>query len=114
MMEEDPMAAVMNVKGTWIAHQSNGANVTFNLDRQDLLLTGSASVSPGGAQSQTLNGRISDTQFLVTVKWNANSTGEYNGTFGIDGRLTGHTFDVNNPSSQAFWFSDRGFSLEQQ
>jgi hypothetical protein len=35
--------SVFNVEGTWVAHQSNGTDVSFNLIRNDVLLTGSAS-----------------------------------------------------------------------
>ena len=100
--------SVFNVEGTWVAHQSNGTDVSFNLIRNDVLLTGSASFN--GPGSQNLNGRLSDNRIVITVTWNANSVGEYNGFFGVDDRLTGHTFDLKHPESQAIWYTTQPFS----
>lgn len=101
--------AVYAVEGSWVAHQSNGFDVTFNLRRTDhLLLTGSATHT-GGGQSRSLNGRLADNRIVMTVEWGPGSVGEYNGVFGVDDRLTGHTFDIRNPGSQATWFTTQGF-----
>ena len=100
--------SVYAVEGTWVAHQSNGIDVTFNLTRDDVLLSGSARFN--GTQSQDLKGRLSDNRIVITVTWNANSAGEYNGFLGVDDRLTGHTFDLRNPSQQATWFTTQGFT----
>lgn len=36
--------------------------------------------------------------------------GRYNGHFGLDNRLTGHTFDESDPSSSATWFTETAFT----
>jgi hypothetical protein len=100
--------SVYAVEGSWVAFQSNGPQVTFNLTRDGVLLSGTASYS--GGNSQDLKGRLSDNRIVITVTWNANSVGEYNGFFGVDDRLTGHTFDLNHPESQATWFTTQGFT----
>jgi hypothetical protein len=45
----------------------------------------------------------------IVVDWNQGSRGKYVGSFDLSGRLSGITFDLANPSSQAPWFSDRLF-----
>lgn len=44
-----------------------------------------------------------------TVGWNHGPVGRYTGVRGPDHRLSGTTFDLTNPSSQATWFTDRTF-----
>ena len=44
--------------------------------------------------------------FVYTVDWNNNGRGgQYSGTFDGEGRLSGVTFDIDNPGSQATWFA---------
>ena len=101
--------SVYAVEGSWVAYQSNGFVLTFNLTRTDeVLLTGSASY--GNTVNQDLKGRVSDRAILMTVTWGPGSVGEYNGFFGIDDRLTGHTFDLENSGSQATWYTTQGFT----
>ena len=95
------------VEGTWVAYQSNGPVITFNLTRDDMLLTGSASYA--GGQSTDLRGRVTDNAIVMTITWRADSVGEYNGTFGVDDRLYGHTFDLREPGQQATWYTTQGF-----
>ena len=47
---------------------------------------------------------------VVTVTWSNGSVGEYNGTLGLDGRLSGHTFDVRHRENQATWFTETPFT----
>ena len=50
----------------------------------------------------------------LLVHWTDGNVGEYHGTFspflpGQGSRLTGYTFDVRNPNSQATWRSNDFF-----
>jgi hypothetical protein len=55
------------------------------------------------------NGEVSDSQFLFTITWNNGTKGQYNGNFGLSGRLTGITFDLNHPEVQATWHISKEF-----
>ena len=59
------MSSVFAVEGSWVAL---GPVITFNLTRDGVLLSGSASYS--GGQSQDLKGRLSDNRIVMTVTWN--------------------------------------------
>ncbi|GJE42064.1 hypothetical protein [Methylobacterium soli] len=97
-----------NVGGNWNAVQSNGPIVNFRLQQNDDRLQGVGTHS-NGSVSGTGNGSVSDTGFLFVIDWSNGSKGEYNGSFGLDGRLTGITFDRNQPDSQATWHSTKVF-----
>ncbi|WP_374775469.1 hypothetical protein OG756_24100 [Streptomyces sp. NBC_01310] len=43
------------------------------------------------------------------VGWNHGPVGRYTGVRGPDGRLSGTTVDLTNPSSQASWYTQRSF-----
>ena len=50
----------------------------------------------------------------LMINWSDGNRGEYHGTFspflpGLGSRLTGYTFDVRSPNSQATWRSDDYF-----
>jgi hypothetical protein len=96
-----------DVSGQWHATQSNGPVVTFDL-REDANggLTGSARFSD---DSGVGDGEVSDSAFFFRVRWNGGPVGDYHGSFGLDGRLTGITFDERNAASQAFWHSNKTF-----
>jgi hypothetical protein len=95
-----------DVSGRWQAKQTNGPLVTFDMQQDGETLHGTAAFD---GNSGTGRGRVAGNGFLFTVDWNGPSVGEYNGTFGLDGRLTGHTFDLSDPASQAGWVSLREF-----
>jgi hypothetical protein len=98
-----------DVTGEWIAHQSNGLDVTFVIRPTDgdfTVLDVEASHSGDKAAGK---GQVSGDSFLVTVDWERGPVGRYTGTFGFDGRVSGATFDMANPSSQATWFSQQKF-----
>jgi hypothetical protein len=44
---------------------------------------------------------------VLDITW-SNARGRYEGTFHPDGTLTGITFDIQHPQSQATWFCDFG------
>jgi hypothetical protein len=101
--------AELNVGGEWIAHQDNGFDVHFNLRQNGNQVRGSATVTPGNNSSERVTGEVSGNDFHVVVFWHGGSSGDYSGELGADKRLRGLTFDVNNPKSQANWFSEREF-----
>jgi hypothetical protein len=108
--------AMKNVSGEWAASQSNDERVRFDL-RQDPNgnLSGTALNKDGTMQSVHLEGRVTDSDFLAIVTWNTGAVGEYNGRFGLQfgqtakRRLTGVSFDRNDVTVQASWFSEDGF-----
>ncbi len=102
--------------GAWTANQSNNWGTRFNLDQTNSgQLSGDATAFPLGGGDEMF-GTVDSSDSLVqgnrvqiVVDWNQGSRGQYNGTFDLGGRLSGNTFDLANPSSQATWFSDRTF-----
>jgi len=111
------------VGGQWTAFQSNRSTATFHLKQDDNgTLTGdgeqptaSATTSSGGTlRGRVEGGRVEGNSFVVTIDWDpigpdVGPRGEYSGTFNPEGRLTGLAYDINNPGSQAFWFSGGSF-----
>jgi hypothetical protein len=110
--------AGFKIDGQWIAHQSNGFDVRFDLKvttGQDSnghvrpLVHGNATQTAQGVGGDVKDGFLSETELNVVVNWQGGARGEYFATFGGDGRLRGLTRDVDHPESQATWFSDRQF-----
>jgi hypothetical protein len=95
--------------GEWRGIQTN-ATVAFDL-RQDQngALTGDA--QHGNTDGDVLGGsRVDGSFFVCRVSWgDGSSVGNYQGTFGPDGSLTGVTFDEKHPNNQALWHADRTF-----
>jgi len=102
--------------GAWTAHQSNGFGTRFNLDQTNNgQLSGDATAFPLGGGDEMF-GTVDNSGSLVrgdrvqiVVDWNQGSRGKYVGSFDLSGRLSGISFDLANPSSQATWFSDKLF-----
>src|SRR5262245_1834042 len=99
---------VRRVSGRWKLKQSNGPLVDMNInpyadsDGNGIAsFNGVASYSGG---SGTLRGRANFDSIEFRVNW-GDTTGQYTGRVGLDNRLTGHTFDVNNTESTATWFT---------
>ena len=101
--------AELQVGGRWIAHQSNGFDVDFDLHQIGRALKGSASHHGGSIEGDVRSGQVSGSEFHVVVLWSNGSKGDYSGAVGPDGRLRGLTFEVDNRESQAKWFSDKQF-----
>ncbi len=98
------------VGGRWDVHQSNGYHVIFEIgqhppDGQDLV--GSATLDDGTTGGGS--GRVQGNQFHFRVEWPNGSVGIYNGTFALDGRISGISFDETHPESQATWWSGANF-----
>jgi hypothetical protein len=95
--------------GTWDALQSNGFRATFHIDDvRNGTFGGTASHSNGKVRGHG-EGIVEGNRFHFRVEWNNGTVGVYNGTFGLDGVLTGITFDEARPSSQATWRSNTAF-----
>jgi hypothetical protein len=93
----------VNNPPSWIIFQSNGINMNVTLSQDSVgMLSGVAATST--ATSKNLTGQVSDDEFFMRVFWDgSDSVGNYRGTFGLDNRLSGTTFDETHPSSSATW-----------
>jgi hypothetical protein len=101
--------APRDASGQWTIQQSNGWRVDVTLTQQSAELTGSAFTFNDGDEdnSRELEGTVFDTGLVLDITW-SNARGRYEGTFHPDGTLTGVTFDIQHPQSQATWFCDFG------
>jgi hypothetical protein len=112
------------VRGQWVAIQSNGWQVTFDLEQTDgtVGVSGQATarhpthskVMKGAGSGMVSPGHVtSGHQFHFEVSWDGDGgRATYVGTFGLDKRLTGVTFPPGNAGAQASWFSDRTFRID--
>lgn len=90
------MPQFFDVSGEWDAYQSNGYVVHFfnmqqspRADNPSILdLKGRASHSSGAVEGR-VEGALSEAQLNVTVFWDNETEGIYEGTFGIIGGLPG-------------------------
>jgi hypothetical protein len=94
-----------DINGQWTITQSNGFEVMFDIVQDgEGNLHGSGQVI--GGREANASGRLEGDAFVYTIDWNNNGKGgEYSGRFDPFGRLSGITFDLDNPSSQATWFA---------
>lgn len=93
--------------GVWDIYQSN-AFLTVRLTQDDNgNLYGSA--VQGDMVGTLLNGAVDGQNIYFTISWSNGAVGRYTGVRGTDGRLSGTTFDLNNPSNQATWVTSRTF-----
>ncbi|MQS38988.1 hypothetical protein [Streptomyces katsurahamanus] len=95
--------------GTWQIYQSNRQVVTVNVTQDSSgRLYGSAY---HGSTSATIEyGAVVDgTSISFNLSWSNGARGRYTGNLGADRRLSGITFDLNHPSSQATWSTTRVF-----
>ncbi|KOU13151.1 hypothetical protein ADK52_38900 [Streptomyces sp. WM6372] len=100
-------AAAFNAGGVWTIYQSN-ATVRVDL-RQDGSGNLYGSTSSGNTVGTVQEGSVNGNDIYFVVQWNHGPKGRYTGSLGPDRRLSGTTYDMNNPSSQATWRSDRTF-----
>lgn len=103
-----------NVEGPWMLVQSNGFRVSVDIaqarDPSGRLTDGpfhGAAQVVGGAEAN-LNGELSGDSFEFEVDWPNGTRGKYEGNFDAREFLSGVTFDLANPTSQATWFQDLG------
>jgi hypothetical protein len=107
------MAAIMDVSGSWDIVQDNGFRVPITVTQTDDRLSATASHSNGQVLSTEATGFVNGPEFQITITWNNQTKGQYNGTFtrgnfdsAPNGFLKGRTKDLNNPGSEAGWFSE--------
>ena len=105
--------AEFDVSGEWRVFQNNGWIVDLDMNQDGTQLGGDADTHPaaggGSTDGDIVSGSVSGNQFTMTINWANGPRGQYNGTFGADGRLSGHSFDLANPLSQALWVSEGTF-----
>jgi hypothetical protein len=92
--------------GKWIMDQSNAPHISLFLGAADGAgnFTGFASWE---GNSGDINGTITGPDVVFFIHWSFGHTGRYNGHLGPDGRWSGVTVDLNDPSSQATWVAHR-------
>jgi hypothetical protein len=98
-----------DISGVWNATQSNGPVVQFHLNQNGSSFDGWAQYSDVRGDLQQ-SGELSDGEFHCVVFWENGPVGDYQARFGMDGRLRGSTYDVNDPVNQALWHSQKQFS----
>ncbi|MGB8943030.1 MAG: hypothetical protein WCD21_22740 [Streptomyces sp.] len=55
------------------------------------------------------NGSVDGSNISFTIGWSNGLRGRCVGSLGLDRRLSGATFDLTHPGSQATWFTPRTF-----
>ncbi|MGW3208944.1 hypothetical protein [Streptomyces sp. NPDC001135] len=93
--------------GVWDIYQSN-AFLTVKLSQDDSGNLYGPAVQ-GDMVGTLLNGAVDGQNIYFTISWSNGAVGRYTGVRGVDGRLSGTTFDLNNPASQATWVTKRTF-----
>ncbi|MFE9633807.1 hypothetical protein [Streptomyces sp. NPDC006463] len=100
-------APAFNAAGVWYLFQTNATvRVDLTQDASGRLF---GTVSSGNTVGTLREGSVDGNNIYFTVGWNHGPVGRYTGVRGPDGRLSGTTVDLNNPSSQASWFTERRF-----
>uniref|UniRef100_A0AAU2UWF0 Uncharacterized protein n=1 Tax=Streptomyces sp. NBC_00003 TaxID=2903608 RepID=A0AAU2UWF0_9ACTN len=101
-------APAFNASGTWQLVQSNSTTTTLNVTQDGSgTLFGTASYSD--AVGTIENGSVDGSNISFTIGWSNGLRGRYVGSLGFDRRLSGTTFDLTHPTSQATWFTPRTF-----
>ncbi len=93
--------------GVWYLFQTN-ATVRVDLT-QDASGRLYGTVSSGSTVGTLREGSVDGNNIYFVVGWNHGPVGRYTGVRGPDGRLSGTTVDLTNPSSQASWYTQRSF-----
>ncbi|TQF02587.1 hypothetical protein E6W39_10335 [Kitasatospora acidiphila] len=100
-------SAGFNASGSWDIFQTN-ATVHVNI-RQDSDGSLYGSASSGNTVATLQDGAVDGENIHFTLAWSQGPLGRYTGVRGADGRLSGTTVDLHNPSSQSSWFTQRTF-----
>lgn len=97
-----------NASGIYTLFQSRGGNVQINVTQDGSgRLFGSAAY---GSTAGTIEaGSVDGFKIFFVIGWFNGTRGRYDGSLAGDRRLSGITFDLNHPSSQATWFTGRTF-----
>jgi hypothetical protein len=105
-----PMAR--DVDGAWQLAQSNGFTVEVDIVQPrdgsgnlgDGDVHGGAKIVEGGSGEANLEGNLAGDALEFRVHWPNGAVGQYSGRYDASGSLSGVTFDIANPGSQATWF----------
>ncbi|MEU9717667.1 hypothetical protein [Streptomyces sp. NPDC047976] len=96
-----------NAGGVYEIYQSNATvHVDFSQNAEGRLF---GSVRSGNTVGNVREGSVDGQQIYFVIAWSHGPVGRYTGTRGPDGRLSGTTYDLTNPSSQATWRTERRF-----
>jgi len=95
----------------WEIFQGNGYNVSVDIHRDQLdgYSTFAVSASQSDGSTGSGEGIVKGDDFHMRIQWNNHTAGVYNGRFGLDGSITGVTFDELHPENVATWRSSRQF-----
>jgi hypothetical protein len=94
---------VANFDRPWDAFQSNTSEpIHFHTRQFSQVVVGSARFN---GNSGDVDGQVRGNLVNFVVNWHNGTKGEYHGSIGFNGRVTGNTFDQMNPTSQALWHS---------
>ncbi|MFE1899404.1 hypothetical protein, partial [Streptomyces yangpuensis] len=90
-------APAFNAGGVWYLFQTNATvRVDLTQDGAGRLF---GTVSSGNTVGTLREGSVDGNNIYFIVGWNHGPVGRYTGVRGPDGRLSGTTFDLTNPSS---------------
>lgn len=124
--------AQWDASGAWSLTQSNGQGVRVSLQQDGSTITGSAQWPQITKNSPVLgigqrgddivlhdgsvDGVINGNRFEVQIYWSRGrgAIGVYTGEIGPQGRIEGRTYNRQNPSEQATWFSNATMRCDVQ
>lgn len=93
--------------GKWTLYQTNATvAVDFSQDGAGRLF---GSVRSGNTVGTVREGSVDGQTIYFIIDWSHGPVGRYTGSRGADGRLSGTTYDLTNPSSHANWSTQRQF-----
>ncbi|OJF79723.1 hypothetical protein [Nocardia seriolae] len=97
-----------DVRGNWDLHQGNGFTLHMEIADEDGEGSFDGRVNVHGKAGFTglADTRATDDELTFQM-----GNGRYTGRFDFQGRLTGVTFDVAHPQSQATWWADKLFGF---
>ncbi|MCX5195698.1 hypothetical protein OOK31_17605 [Streptomyces sp. NBC_00249] len=96
-----------NATGVYDIYQSNATvRVDFSQNAEGRLF---GSVRSGNTVGNVREGSVDGQQIYFVIAWSHGPVGRYTGKRGPDGRLSGTTYDLTNPSSQATWRTEQRF-----
>ncbi|MFD8986368.1 hypothetical protein, partial [Streptomyces sp. NPDC059564] len=94
-----------NAAGQWTLYQTNATvAVDFTQDGAGRLF---GSVRSGNTVGTVRTGSVDGQNIYFEIGWSHGPIGRYSGVRGPDGRLSGTTYDLTNPSSHANWSTER-------
>ncbi|NDU75413.1 hypothetical protein GWI34_22710 [Actinomadura sp. DSM 109109] len=101
-------APAFNAGGIYTIFQSRGGNVQVNVTQDGAGRLFGSAVS-GSTVGTIETGLVNGFTIFFVIGWSNGTRGRYDGSLGADRRLSGITFDLSNPSSQATWSTSRTF-----